>query len=235
CTYFLVGVLVLLVITATILYRKQLHGNFLFHGLKNNPAYLKWLFLLFVSVGSFLVIAKISLYEPSKFTVRYILPVYAPVLILTVLLLYWLLKIILKKTTISILLTLVCLISINLVGLTGGKSVIYQFSHDEGLIAAAKEHHDTPTIIMCNNALYIAISDQLMQYDRIYLAHEYRLEPITDPELKTSTDVLVYMDNQRDFNFYIHYIYENIPGVTHAEKMDSPDYDYTLYHFYAMT
>ncbi|MEG2698807.1 MAG: hypothetical protein RR951_07750, partial [Ruthenibacterium sp.] len=57
CTYFLVGVLVLLVITATILYRKQLHGNFLFHGLKNNPAYLKWLFLLFVSVGSFLVIA----------------------------------------------------------------------------------------------------------------------------------------------------------------------------------
>ncbi|MEG2394433.1 MAG: hypothetical protein RSC36_05325, partial [Ruthenibacterium sp.] len=64
---------------------------------------------------------------------------------------------------------------------------------------------------------------------------EYRLEPITDPELKTSTDVLVYMDNQRDFNFYIHYIYENIPGVTHAEKMDSPDYDYTLYHFYAMT
>ncbi len=157
----------------------------------------------FACGGYFFVISKTALLlgETSN---RYQLPVYG---ILLFLLLYavWMLwegiagswKI--KWMPVGAVLLLVLAVT-NSLALKNGK-VFFLYEEEREVMEFVREHAETPVVVFYNEASpdnVWRLSDELMEYPRVYLASQGNEEPVRDESIEGSESLLVYVADHKD-------------------------------------
>lgn len=166
--------------------------------------------LLFTGIGYFLIISKTALLlgETSN---RYQLPVYGILLFLLAYYLYTPMEILVGRYVgeekaregwikgICLIMTLVSLF-MQLAALKETK-VFFLYEEEKDVMAYVKENQDVPVVVFYNDASpdnVWRLSDELMEYPRIYLASQGNREPITDETICTSEKLLVYVADYED-------------------------------------
>ena len=161
--------------------------------------------LVFAVCGYFFVVSKTALllYETSN---RYQLPVYGILLMLVLVALCGLWEKIVdlrwdKKSqrgrrfgTAGLAVVLVLFLAGDIHGIASGK-VIFLYEEDAANVAYAKEHADTPVVILYNDVTPYHVwwcSQELMQYEKVYFVSEANKEKLTDEVICTSEKVIVY-------------------------------------------
>lgn len=160
--------------------------------------------MLFTAAGYFFTVSKTALLlgETSN---RYQLPVYG---IISFLLIYGVWSCIerLNGSLFRILpgvLGLILLLT-DITALLGGR-VFFLYEEEREVMAFVKEHKDVPVVIFYNEASGDHIwwlSDELMEYPKVYLASMGNKEPLADKEITESESLLVYIadyENQEDY------------------------------------
>lgn len=198
-----------------------------------SPATGKVLAVGVSSLLAFCVIAKISDITERLFTVRYLLPLFAPLLLAVTLTLYGFLRRAQLRRSLAALAVGILLTGVNVLGLTNGNSVEFLFPWDAPLLATAQQNHDKPVLVLWDNTLYIGMTAHLLQYRQVYFIPYYNHADITDDNIRYAPEVLVYMQDSCDLEAYSQYIYDQIPTVANRELMPSPVYHYKLYRFTA--
>lgn len=157
--------------------------------------------LLFAALGYFFTISKTALLlgETSN---RYQLPIYG---ILIFLLLYYLLVpmesfVKERKVKIPAVLFLVVLLFLDVLAMRGDK-VFFLYEEEKPMMEAVKENEETPVIVFYNEASADHvwwISDQLMEFPKVYFASQGNTDLITDPVITESEKLLVYVADYED-------------------------------------
>lgn len=104
--------------------------------------------------------------------------------------------------SLKILLTVLCLILLLIDGTTllHGR-VFFLYEEERETMEFVKEHRDVPVIVFYNEASGDHIwwlSDELMEYPRVYLASMGNQEPLADETLINSDSLLVYLTDYED-------------------------------------
>lgn len=182
---------------------------------------------------SFCIIAKISMLTERNFSVRYLLLLFGPILVLCVSGAVWLLCRAGLRQSAAVLCVAALFVCINGFGLVNGSSVEYLFPWQTQLLETARQDYDKPVLVMFDNTLYLGMADLYFQYKQVYFIPYYNQAAITDDNIRRAPEVLVYVQDSCDLEAYSQYIYEQIPTVKHRELMPSPIYHYKLYRFTA--
>lgn len=161
--------------------------------------------LVFAVCGYFFTISKTALllYETSN---RYQLPIYGIALMLLIIAICGLWKKVVdifwdeknpkRKKLVGVGMAVVLLLFLlgDIHGMVSGK-VIFLYEEDAANVAYAKEHADTPAVILYNDVTPYHVwwcSQELMQYEKIYFVSEANKETITDEIICSSDKVIVY-------------------------------------------
>lgn len=161
--------------------------------------------LVFAVCGYFFTISKTALllYETSN---RYQLPIYGIALMLLIIAICGLWKKVVdifwdeknpkRKKLVGVGMAVVLLLFLigDIHGMVSGK-VIFLYEEDAANVAYAKEHADTPVVILYNDVTPYHVwwcSQELMQYEKIYFVSEANKETITDEIICSSDKVIVY-------------------------------------------
>lgn len=150
--------------------------------------------LLFTCLGYFFTISKTALLlgETSN---RYQLPVYG---IMIFLLLYFLLMPVIRLDRISVaagMIVIAVLLAADASALFSGK-VFFLYEEEKAVMEYVKENKEVPVVVFYNEASadnVWRLSDELMEFPRIYLASQGNEEPITDESITESDSLLVYV------------------------------------------
>ena len=160
--------------------------------------------LVFAVCGYFFTISKTALllYETSN---RYQLPIYGIALMLLIIAICGLWKKVVdifwdeknpkRKKLVGVGMAVVLLLFLlgDIHGMVSGK-VIFLYEEDAANVAYAKEHADTPAVILYNDVTPYHVwwcSQELMQYEKIYFVSEANKETITDEIICSSDKVIV--------------------------------------------
>lgn len=159
--------------------------------------------IFFACAGYFFTIAKTALLlgETSN---RYQLPIYGLLLFLILYSIWSLLSEVTasaaqamgeKKFHFALMGVFVLLLTlINLIAIRNGK-VFFLYEEEKEVMEFVKSHQDDTVVVLYNEASpdnIWRLSDELMQYERTYLASQADLTPLTDPEVTEAVPLLVY-------------------------------------------
>ncbi len=186
-----------------------------------------FLLLLFTVCGYFFTVAKTALllYETSN---RYQLPVYGIMILLVITAVYGLWKELagfccgensqrLKRLSAAGGAALLVLFLAGDVHEFLSGKMIFLYEEEKEDVAYAREHAQTPVIILYNDATPYHVwwrSQELMEYDRLYFVSEGNKEQITDEIICGSDRVIVYAADYDTQEESLAMILESIPGLT---------------------
>jgi len=198
--------------------------------------------LLFACVGYFITVSKTALLLGVTSN-RYQLPIYGIVVILVILVTTPLYAIYKAKqqgesgkglTKILVFACVMAVIASNLKGSFWNDKVFFLYEREADIIAYAKENAHSNVVVFYNETSPLNVwrlSDELMEYDRIYLLSQGNPEPITDSVIKNSDKLVVYVADRDETGQYGEMIFEANPKVTEQKKIAQKEM-WTLYEFH---
>lgn len=160
---------------------------------------------LFACAGYFFTVAKTALIlgETSN---RYQLPIYGILLFLLLYIMWELLsqtvEAVKKAPNERIMLGMFVLVILltNGISLKNGR-VFFLYEEEKDIMAYVKSHCKEPVVVFYNDASpdnIWRLSDELMEYEKVYLASQGNQEPITDGTIVQSDRLLVYVADYED-------------------------------------
>ena len=188
--------------------------------------------LVFAVCGYFFTISKTALllYETSN---RYQLPVYGIILMLIIVGVctlwskavdtFWRNDSKKKQrfTTAGMTVVLLLFLLSDIHGLLSDK-VIFLYEEEAANTAYAKEHSDTPVVILYNDATPYHVwwcSQELMQYEKVYFASQANKEKITDEIISNSDKIIVYAADYETQEESLQMILDSNPKLEEYERI----------------
>lgn len=188
-----------------------------------NKEHKEYILLAFTCFCYYLVVSKTALMLGGT-SIRYQLPVYGIVQLLLFIAIAFVgehLNVFPKEKykKIALGIGMLVLFGINLYGM-GNQKVLFLYPEDEGQIAFAKHHIDTPTLYFYNGAQTWCVwdsTDELLEYPKVYFLEQSSTDPIMDETILNATELVVYVSNIGEENTAIERVLENVSGVSSYE------------------
>ncbi len=138
-----------------------------------------------------------------------------------------------KKINLPILITFIIFLVVDVKGLVLDQNVLFLYKEDRDRIAYASQMNDegAETVIMFNDATpdnIWRLTDELLEYDRLYYVSEANTESITDSDICGADKLLVYAADHDNRDELIKVIMECNPSFTECEEISVKDM-WTLY------
>ncbi len=196
--------------------------------------------LMIPTVGYFIVSAKGSLIGDEAM-MRYQLPIYPFILVLTPLIIYKVIVYLFDKriritTTITLILCMLFIVT-ELLSLKSG-NVYYRYPENENRISICADNHDKTCVYIYNsdnNKYFIwSDADQLWQFDEVFFADINNPDTIVDKKINDSDEIIVFiskLDARDDFSDYEDLIKRSDLKVTSNKKLYETVYA-AVYEFY---
>ena len=239
--YFILLIICLLFVTALFIRSSEKKNPGIYHkyeSYKDTGLIIR--FLIIPTFGYFIISSKGSLIGDEAM-MRYQLPIYPLILSTTAIVIYCLISYLFrKKAKMIILISLVMgglFIISDIISVKNG-GVYYLYPENKQRVDISKANRDKTCIYLYNtenNKYFIwSDSDQLWQFDRVYFADVNNPDPVDDPVIKGSDELIVFiskLDQLDDPDLYIDMIKRSDPKVTSFKKLYETEYA-GVYEFY---
>ena len=195
--------------------------------------------LVAATVGYFLVVAKTALLLGDTSN-RYEMPIYPLMILLAVYFTRIGIRVVIGNRKafeigIPVLLTFVIFAIITFKGLYADNNVLFLYPEDEARIDYAKsvKEEGVPVIVMFNEKTpdnIWRLTDELLEYDKLYYVSEDNTAPLDDPEINSADDIVIYAADHDNRDEILQEIVETNPNVDNIEIISLKDM-WTLYRF----
>lgn len=177
--------------------------------------------ILIPTLGYYLVSVKSSLLGDEAM-MRYQLPIYPLILLITMLVIYRAAKAVVKSPKFfNMLAALLALIFLGLnVYSLANKQVFYLYEDQERMLECAREHANEGCVYIYHNEAqkYLLWNDamQLKEFDRVYFVNSENTQKLEEPLICDADRLFVYistLDQNKDISYYEDLIYSSNPNI----------------------
>ena len=176
------------------------------------------------TLGDFFLTTKTALLVGSASN-RYEMPVYGLIILLVIWALYYVAEKIGKERVGASIVTAV-IFAFLIKGHVYGNNVLFLYKEDVAKIDYAQQNKGSTAVVMFNPATphnVWRLTDELLQYDRVYYMNEENLEKVTDSDVVNADKIILYVADDDYKNDAICNLVESCKNLDVIKEVDSED------------